>query len=138
MIWGLIGLLIGLAIGYYAPLTIPIEYARYTAVGILGILDAIFGAWKATLQKEYNLVIFLSGLFFNMFLAILITWLGDRLSLDLYLAVLIFFTFRIFTNIGIIRYSFLTGFLSKRRVQEKIQAENIFKKALPPFIKPKP
>lgn len=120
MIWGLIGLLIGLVVGYFFPLTIPVEFARYTAVGIMGILDALFGAWKAGLQKEYRLTIFLSGLFFNMSLAILITWLGDRLSLDLYLAVLIFFTFRIFNNIAIIRYSFLTRFLGKKEVKEKI------------------
>jgi len=123
MIWGLFGLLIGLVVGFFFPLTIPVEYARYTAVGIMGILDALFGAWKAGLQKEYRLTIFLSGLFFNMTLAILITWLGDRLSLDLYLAVLIFFTFRIFTNIGIIRYSFLTKFLGKKKVEEKIAEE---------------
>jgi small basic protein len=123
MIWGLLGLLIGLLLGYVFPLTIPVEYARYTAVGIMGILDALFGGWKATLQKEYDAMIFLSGLFFNMFLAMIITWLGDRLSLDLYLAVLIFFTFRIFTNIGIIRYSFLTRFLGKKKVEEKITEE---------------
>jgi small basic protein len=123
MIWGLLGLLIGLLLGYVFPLTIPVEYARYTAVGIMGILDALFGGWKAALQKEYDVTIFLSGLFFNMFLAMIITWLGDRLSLDLYLAVLIFFTFRIFTNIGIIRYSFLTKFLGKKKVEEKITEE---------------
>ena len=123
MIFGLIGLLIGLAIGYFFPVSIPIEYARYTAVGIIGLIDTLFGAWKAALQKEYNLTIFLSGLFFNMILAILITWLGDRLSLDLYLAVLVFFTFRIFNNIAVIRYSFLTRFLGHKKVQEKIQEE---------------
>lgn len=121
MFWGLLGLLIGLLFGYFFPLTIPVEYARYTAVGIIGILDALFGAWKAVLQKEYSLMIFLSGLFFNMFLAILITWFGDRLSLDLYLGVLIFFTFRIFNNIATIRYSFLTRFLGKRKVEEHIE-----------------
>lgn len=120
MIWGLIGLFLGLLVGYLFPLTIPVEYARYTAVGIIGILDALFGAFKANLQKEYDLTIFLSGLFFNMFMAILITWFGDRLSLDLYLGVLIFFTFRIFNNIATIRYSFLTRFLGKRKVAEKI------------------
>ena len=123
MIFGLLGLIIGLVVGYFFPATIPVDYARYTAVGILGIVDALFGAWKAALQHEYSLTIFLSGLFFNMFMAILITWLGDRLSLDLYLAVLIFFTFRIFNNIATIRYSFLTRFIGKKKVTEKITEE---------------
>ena len=123
MIFGLIGLLLGLVVGYFLHLNIPVEYARYTAVGIIGLTDTLFGAWKAALQKEYSLTVFLSGLLFNMSIAILITWLGDRLSLDLYLAVLIFFTFRIFNNIAIIRYSFLTRFLGRKKVQEKIQKE---------------
>lgn len=123
MIWGIIGLLFGLLLGYLFPVAIPVEYARYTAVGIIGILDALFGAFKANLKKEYNTTIFISGLFFNMILAMLITWLGDRLSLDLYLAVLIFFTFRIFNNIAVIRYSFLTRYLGKKRVEEEIEKE---------------
>ena len=123
MIWGLLGLALGLVVGFFFPMTIPVIFARYTAVGIMGIIDALFGGWKAALQKEYSLTVFLSGLFFNMFIAILITWLGDRLSLDLYLAVLVFFTFRIFNNIATIRYSFLTRFLGKRKVEEKITEE---------------
>lgn len=123
MFWGILGILIGLLIGYFFPLAIPVEFARYTAVGIMGILDALFGAFKANLQKEFNMMVFISGLLFNMTLAILITWLGDRLSLDLYLAVLIFFTFRIFNNIAVIRYSFLTKYLGKKKVEEKIQEE---------------
>jgi small basic protein len=116
-----IGLVIGLAIGFIAPLSIPIQFARYTAVGILGILDSILGAVKADMQGKYNSTIFISGLIFNMTLAVGITYLGDRLSLDLYLAVLIVFTLRMFTNIATIRYFFLTRFLGKKRVEEEIK-----------------
>jgi len=91
----IIGLLIGIVIGIYTPVEIPMDFARYTAVGILGISDSILGAIRADLQKKYSTTIFLSGLFFNMGLAILITYLGDKLSLDLYLAVLVVFTFYI-------------------------------------------
>lgn len=116
-----IGLLIGIIVGLYTPVEIPMEFARYTAVGILGILDSLFGAIRADLQKKYDTTIFLSGLFFNMILAILITYLGDKLSLDLYLAVLIVFTFRIFANIATIRYAFLSKYIGKKRVQEEIK-----------------
>lgn len=118
-----IGLIIGIIIGLYTPVEIPLEFARYSAVGILGILDSLMGAIRADLQKKYNTTIFLSGLFFNMILAILITYLGDKLSLDLYLAVLIVFTFRIFANIATIRYAFLEKFIGKKRVQEEIKKE---------------
>ena len=96
MFYGILGLLVGMLIGILAPMSIPIQFARYTAVGILGILDSILGAARADLQSKYNSTIFISGLIFNMLLAMGITYLGDRLSLDLYLAVLIVFTFRMF------------------------------------------
>lgn len=126
MWYGLIGLLIGIGIGIFSPLTIPVEFARYTAVGILGILDSILGAIRADLQGKYNTTIFISGLIFNMILAIAITYIGDRLGLDLYLAVLVVFTLRIFLNIGTIRYSFLTKFIGRKRVEKEIQEEKIF------------
>lgn len=118
-----IGLTIGIIIGLYTPVEIPMEFARYTAVGILGILDSLLGAVRADLQKKYDTTIFLSGLIFNMILAMLITYLGDKLSLDLYLAVLIVFTFRIFANIATIRYAFLEKSIGKKRVQEEIKKE---------------
>lgn len=126
MLYVLVGLLIGVVIGIGVPLQIPVEFVRYTAVGILGILDSILGAVRADLQGRYNITIFTSGLIFNMVLAMLITYFGDRLGLDLYLAVLVVFTLRIFVNIGTIRYSFLTRFLGKKRVEEEIKDEKTF------------
>lgn len=124
MWFGIIGLIIGIIIGVITPLTIPVEFARYTAVGILGIFDSILGAARSDLQGKYNVTIFISGLIFNMTLAGVITYLGDRLGLDLYLAVLVVFTLRIFANIGTIRYSFLSRFIGKKRVEEEIKKED--------------
>lgn len=119
--WSVAGFAAGVILGIYAPLSIPIQFARYTAVGITGIVDSIFGAISADLKGEYNPVIFISGLLFNMLVAMLITYLGDRLGIDLYLAVIVVFTLRIFTNLSTLRYSFLTRFLGKKQVEEKIQ-----------------
>ena len=121
MWYAIIGLIIGIIVGAITPLSIPMQFARYTAVGILGILDSILGAAKSDLQGKYDPYIFISGLFFNMILAISITYLGDRLSLDLYLAVLIVFTMRMFSNIAAIRYFFLTKKIGKKRIEEKIK-----------------
>ncbi len=104
MIWSLAGIAIGIILGAIFTFTIPIEYIKYTAVVIIGILDALFGAMKAELTKEtYDQVIFLTGLLFNIALAIGITLLGEKLGLDLYIAVTVVFVFRIFSNMGIIR-----------------------------------
>lgn len=119
----ILGLTIGIVIGAYMPIDIPMEFTRYTAVGVMGIFDSILGAVRADLQKKYDPTIFISGLMFNMIMAILITYLGDKLNLDLYLAVLVVFTFRVFANISTIRYAFLSRFIGKKRAQEEITKE---------------
>ncbi len=120
MIVAIIGLIAGLALGTLLPIQIPVDLARYTAIGILGILDSIFGALRADLQGKYDVNIFLSGLVFNMVLAIGITYLGDHLSLDLYLAAIVVFTIRIFSNLGAVRYSLIERQIGRRRAKEEI------------------
>lgn len=123
MLLAIFGLALGVIIGAYFPVTIPLLYARYTAVAIIGLFDSVLGALRANLQGKYNTSIFLSGVIFNMILAITVTYLGDKLSLDLYLAVLVVFMIRIFKNVGQLRYSLLTRFLGKRRVLEEIKED---------------
>lgn len=123
MLYAIIGLIGGILIGIYTPFAIPIYAARYTAIAILGIVDSLLGALRADIQKQYSHTIFISGLFFNLIVAVVITLLGDRLSLDLYLAAVIFFTFRIFRNLATIRYTFLIPFLGKKRVEQELKDE---------------
>ncbi len=104
MLFILLGILCGLFIGWFAPLTIPVEYTRFTAVVILSIFDAVIGAIRAQVtQNEYDALIFTTGLLFNGALALGITLLGDLLGLDLYLAATVVLTFRIFKNVGVVR-----------------------------------
>lgn len=123
MYFAFVGLIAGILIGIYTPFVIPLEYARYTAIAVLGILDSLLGATRADLQKKYNTTIFVSGLMFNMALAVIITYLGDKLSLDLYLAVIIAFTLRIFSNLAAIRYVFLARFIGEKRAHEELHKE---------------
>lgn len=116
------GLTLGLILGAFLQFDIPAEYARYTAVAIVGILDSIFGAIRASVENKYNTMTFLSGLGFNMIIAVLITFVGDKLNLDLYLAVLVAFTIRIFSNIGIIKSVTVDKYWQKRnKISEKIE-----------------
>ena len=108
MQWAIIGLLTGVIIGVITSVSIPIEYIKYTAVIIIGILDSLFGAIRAEIEKrEYDQKILLSGLFLNITLAFGLTYLGEQLGLDLFLAVSVVFIFRIFTNLGKIRRAIL-------------------------------
>jgi len=103
----LLALVIGLVIGLQFSFTVPQEYARYTAVGILAALDAILGAARAELNHAYDNRIFISGLLSNVALAVGVTFLGDRLGVDLSLAAVVAFGVRMFNNVAIIRRHFL-------------------------------
>jgi small basic protein len=97
------GLALGLILGGFLQINIPPEYTRYTAVAIVGVLDSVFGAVRASIDNKYNTTIFITGLIFNMIFAVIITFFGDKLNLDLYLAVSIAFMIRILSNIGSIK-----------------------------------
>lgn len=117
MFYSLIGILVGIIIGLNVNYVIPIEYIKYTAVLIIGMLDALFGAIKAELNKdeEYDQTIFITGLIFNIILALGITLLGEKLGLDLYLAVTVVFILRIFSNLGAARREIVNKIIKKRK-----------------------
>lgn len=109
MAWWLpvLGLVIGLAVGLVFPLTIPEEYSRYAAMAILAALDSVLGAARADLDGEFNNRIFVTGFFANIILAGLLTLLGDRLGVDLYIAAIVAFGVRMFDNLAAIRRQLL-------------------------------
>jgi small basic protein len=102
-----LGLLIGVVIGIFSSWEIPQEYARYTAVAVLAALDSMVGATRSTLEGTYRNRIFLSGLIGNALLAFMITYLGDRLGSDLYIAAIVAFGVRLFDNFSKIRQRLL-------------------------------
>jgi small basic protein len=103
----LLALVIGVLIGLQFSFTVPAEYARYTAVAILAALDSILGAIRAEINKAYDNRVFITGLLSNVSLAIGLTFLGERLNVDLSLAAVIAFGVRMFDNVAIIRRHFL-------------------------------
>jgi small basic protein len=113
----ILGLLIGLAIGAAFSLTIPAEYSRYTAMAILAALDSVLGAVRAELSGEFDNHIFLSGFFANIVLASGLTFLGDRLGVELYIAAIVAFGVRLFNNLAIIRRQLLERWARSKRTQ---------------------
>ncbi len=119
MVWTLIGLLLGIIVGIVVDFPIPLELTRYTAVIIIGMLDALFGATRASVSKDqFSTWIFLTGLVFNIILALGITLLGDKMGLDLYLAATFVFTFRIFSNLGVTRRILLAKIFHQEQAHE--------------------
>jgi small basic protein len=103
----LAGLLVGILLGLVLNVNVGFELARYSAVAILAALDSVLGAVRAELEGTYSNRIFLSGFVVNVIVAVLLTFIGDRLGLDLYLVALITFGLRIFQNVALIRRHFL-------------------------------
>lgn len=122
MVWAIIGIITGILIGLAINYPIPLELTKYSAVVIMGILDALFGAIRAEVTKDkFNSLIFITGLIFNIILAIAVTLLGEKLGLELYLAATFVFTFRIFSNVGITRRAILQNVI--RTKKHKVKTE---------------
>lgn len=107
MLIPLAGLLVGVLLGLVLNVNVSFEFARYSAVAILAALDSVLGAVRAELDGAFDNRIFISGFVTNAIVAVLLTFIGDRLGLDLYLVALLTFGLRIFQNVALIRRHFL-------------------------------
>jgi len=115
----LLGLLIGLALGTALSITVPARYSRYTAMAILAALDSVLGAARAGLEGSFDNRIFLSGFFTNILLAGGLTFLGDRLGVELYMAAIVAFGVRLFNNLARIRRILLEKMESGRTENDR-------------------
>lgn len=113
----------GLVASLFLPVTLPYQIALYVAVGFLTVLDSLFGALRADLVGEFNWAIFWSGILFNIVVGVAIAYLGFLLGLELYLGVVVFYTWRLIENIRAVRYTLLAPWLSQRRIQAEIEKE---------------
>lgn len=120
----IIGCIIGAIIGAFAPV-IPYTYSSYLSIAIVAALDTVFGGISSVIKGNFDLKIFLSGFFGNSILAIALTYLGEKLNVDIYLAAIVVFVGRMFMNLGIIRRYYIDKWIStiekkkKNRTREK-------------------
>lgn len=102
-IFGLIlGIFVGLALQNV--IVVPIAMARYLSIATLAALDSAFGGLRATIEKQFDDSIFALGLTSNTLMAAFITYMGDRLGVDLFLAAVVVFGVRLFQNLASIRH----------------------------------
>lgn len=110
-----IGCVIGAIIGLNIP-TISYTYSGYLAIAIIAALDSVFGAITSYLKGNFDMKIFLSGFFVNAILAMALTYLGQKLNVDIYLASVIVFVGRMFNNLGTIRRFYVEKFTTRKIV----------------------
>ena len=119
----LIGCVIGAILGSMAPV-IPYTYSSYLSIAIIAALDSVFGGIASVIKGNFDLKIFLSGFFGNSILSIALTYLGEKLNVDIYLAAIVVFVGRMFTNLAIIRRHYIDKWVNaieakKAKKQEK-------------------
>lgn len=98
---------------------IPYSYSQYIAVAILACLDSVFGAFSANIEKKFKMSTFLSGFFGNAIIAMLLTFIGRKLDVDIYLAAVIVFSGRLLDNFGAIRRYYINKLEEKKNKYTK-------------------
>lgn len=124
----IVGCVIGALIGNFAPI-ISYTYSEYLAIAIVAALDTIFGGVVASIKKNFDMGVFISGFLGNAILSILLTYLGARLNVDIYLAAIFVFVGRIFFNLGVIRRYYLekcTNFFKAKRAKKQKKQNEIY------------
>ena len=107
MLLPLLGLLVGVLAGSSSTSTSASSSAATRPWRSSPRSISVLGAVRAELDGVYDNRIFISGFLVNAIVAVLLTFIGDRLGLDLYLVALITFGLRIFNNVALIRRHFL-------------------------------
>ena len=119
----LVGCILGAIVGINSPI-IPYSYSSYLAIAIIAALDSVFGGIAGTLKGEFNFKVFISGFFCNSILSMLLTYLGNKLNVDIYLAAIVVFVGRMFLNLTIIRKYYIDKW-SKKYQEYKAAKTNI-------------
>jgi small basic protein len=113
----LIGLIIGILLGFFLKIDILSSVALYVPVSILAALDSVFGGARAAMEKKFDRDIFVSGFFGNILLAAGLTYLGDRLNVPIFYAAVFVFGTRLFNNFAVMRRLFIEN--SRKRIKHR-------------------
>ena len=119
----ILGCIIGALIGINAPV-ISYTYSSYLSIAIIAALDTVFGGIASVVKGNFDLKIFLSGFFGNSILSIALTFLGNKLNVDIHLAAIVVFVGRMFTNLAIIRRYYVEKLSKKFDKVKKSEEEN--------------
>ncbi len=119
----ILGCILGAIVGMNVPI-ISYTYSTYLAIAVIAALDSVFGGISSVLKGTFDLKIFLSGFFVNSILSILLTQLGQKLNVDIYLAAIFVFVSRMFNNLTIIRRHYVEKWSERIGKLKQIKSED--------------
>lgn len=102
----LLGLALGAVLAHLLPWQIPLAWVRYSTLIILVLIDAVFDGLRAHLQEEFALAGFWVSFFSHALGAVFLVYLGDLMGVELYTAIAVVFSIRLFSNLSRIRKEF--------------------------------
>ena len=120
----MIGCVLGAIIGINLPI-ISYTYSTYLAIAIIAALDSVFGGITGVLKGEFDFKVFISGFFCNAILSMLLTYLGTKLNVDIYLAAIVVFVGRMFINLTIIRKYYIDKWSKKIEERKKEKKDRV-------------
>ena len=118
----IVGCILGAIVGINLPL-IPYEYSSYVAISIIAALDSVLGGISATLKGNFDFKTFVSGFFGNAILSILLTYLGEKLNVDIYIGAIVVFVWRMFNNLTMIRIYYVEKISNKKAEKSEKTSE---------------
>lgn len=101
----LLGLVIGVALGFMLQPDVPLWLEPYLPIAIVAALDAMVGGVRARLEGIFDEKVFVVSFVGNTVIAALIVFLGDQLGVGSQLStgVVVVLGIRIFSNVAGIR-----------------------------------
>lgn len=123
MVFAVIGIILGIAVGVFLPWVVTPSSTVYVAAAILAALDSVFGGMNAFFKRSFNMAIFVSGLVCNALLAVVIIFLGEKIGIDLYIAVIVIFGTRIFNNFASVRHHIILDYMEKKKKENEKKEE---------------
>lgn len=105
MILGILIIILFAILGYVigSDVVVPFAFTEYVAVAVMAFLDSLFNGISLNMQKKFNIPEFFVGFFLNAIVSIFLVYLGNKLNVNIYLAAIIVFTWRMFNNFNIIQ-----------------------------------
>ncbi|MFY9235342.1 MAG: small basic family protein [Fimbriimonadaceae bacterium] len=98
---------------FYVP-SLPGAPGQYIAIAGLAGLDTILGGIRSGLEGKFYNDVFITGFVSNIVIAFFLSWLGDQIGVNLFLAAALVLGARIFTNLSLIRRFILTKYQDAR------------------------
>lgn len=109
-----VAILVGVILGLFVNHPFTGELGQYIAVACLAAMDTIFGGIRSGIEGKFRTDIFLTGFISNVLIATWLAWIGDKIFIDLFLAVSLVLGGRIFLNLSQIRRGLINEWTDRR------------------------